>query len=375
MKNIIGKELCNVVISGTGIYTPKESISNEELVNSFNTYVDLYNQKNPDKEPLPYSSAEFILKASGIERRYTVNKAGILDIERMRPCIHERPDDAYSLQCEMSIESAKEAMERAAVNRQDIDMVLVSCSVIQRAYPGIAIEIQQALGIEGFAFDMQAACASATFGIQTAVDTILNGNATTILMVNPETCTAHLNFRDRDSHFIFGDACSAVILQKEECARNKHAFRILGTKLQTQFSNNIRNNIGFLNPLDPVNPDTYSKVFTQQGRKVFKEVVPWVSELVSSHLKNLNISGESLKRLWLHQANANMNRLIATKILEKEPEELEAPTILNEFGNTSSPGAVIAFHRYHEDLNSKDIGVLCSFGAGYTAGSVILEKI
>lgn len=364
-----------VVISGTGIYTPPDVITNEELVASFNTRVDHHNRQHPDKDPLPYSSAEFILKAAGIEKRHVIDKVGILDINRMRPRIFSRPDEAMSLQCEMSVAAAKEAMERANISSSEIDMVLVSCSNMQRAYPAISIEIQQALGIEGFAFDMNAACASATFGIQTAVDSILRNNARSVLMVNPELCTTHLNFSDRDSHFIFGDACSAVILQREEDAKNPHAFRVLGTQLKTQFSNNIRNNLGFLTPLDPENPDINTKVFTQQGRKVFKEVIPWVSELVLDHLNKLSISNQDIKRLWLHQANANMNRLIATKILEREPEALESPTILHNYGNTSSPGAIIAFHQHHTDLKSNDVGVFCTFGAGYTAGSVVVQKV
>lgn len=365
----------SVAISGTGIYIPKDCITNEELVSSYNTFVDRYNQENPSKTPLQYSSAEFIVKAAGIEKRFVTDKYGILDHNRMRPSIPERKDEEHSIQCEMSIKSAKEALERARVLPNDIDMVLVSCSISQRSYPGIAIEIQEALGIKGFAFDMSAACASATFGIQTAVNNLQQKSANTILLVSPEMCTAHVDFRERDSHFIFGDACSAIVLQRLEDVKNPHAFEIIGSQLKTQFSNNIRNNIGFLTPLDPVNPDARTRVFRQEGRKVFKEVIPWVSNLVLDHLKSLNISNKDIKRLWLHQANANMNRLIATKILEREPENLESPTILKDYGNTSSPGAVIAFHQFHEDMKSKDIGVMCSFGAGYTAGSIILRKI
>jgi beta-ketodecanoyl-[acyl-carrier-protein] synthase len=363
-----------VVISGTGIYTPKDILHNDELVASYNEFVDNFNSTH-DGEPLPYSSADFIEKASGIVNRYVTDKTGILNIKRMRPSIPEREDHHASLQCEMAAAAAKEAMEIAKINHTEIDTVIVSCSNFQRAYPAISIEIQQALNIKGFAFDMNAACASASFGIQTAANLINCRSSKTVLMVNPEICTAHVNYKDRDSHFIFGDACSAVILQKEEDCRNEHAFRILGTELKTEFSNNIRNNLGFLTPPDPSNPEINNKYFTQQGRKVFKEVIPWVSDLVLQHLELLKISNKDIKRLWLHQANSNMNRLIASKILDKEPLELDAPTILHEYGNTSSPGAVIAFHKYHQDLKKNDIGVLCSFGAGYTAGSVVLQKI
>ncbi|MCZ7176453.1 hypothetical protein NK362_26295, partial [Salmonella enterica] len=85
-------------------------------------------------------------------------------------------------------------------------------------------EVQEALGIQGFGFDMNVACSSATFGIQNAANSIQLGQARAILMVNPEVCTGHLNFRDRDSHFIFGDAATAVILERADLATSEHQF-------------------------------------------------------------------------------------------------------------------------------------------------------
>ena len=79
--------------------------------------------------------------------------------------------------------------------------------------------------------------------------------------------------------------------------------------------------------------------------------------------------------MWLHQANLGMNQLIARKLLGRDPEPHEAPVILDEYANTSSAGSVIAFHEFHEDLAVGDVGVLCSFGAGYSVGSVLLRKV
>lgn len=368
--------MTNIVLSATGLYIPPHTISNEELVDSFNRYVDEFNAKNPDHcEPLRHSSTDFIVKAAGIEQRYVVEKSGILDIDRMQPCIEERSDHLPSLQCEMAVEAAKEALERAEVLSDQIDAVIVAASNIQRPYPALAVEVQSALNITGFGFDMNAGCASATFAIQNAVDAITRGTANAVLIVNPEIMSGHVNFRDRDSHFIFGDACSAMVLQRQEDCRSKHPYQILGTLLKTQFSNNIRNNFGFLTPLDTKNQNNPDKLFKQQGRKVFKDVIPFVAETVQKHLSKLGIEASDLKRLWLHQANANMDRLIATKILNREPDSLETPIILNEYANTSSPGAIIAFHKYHTDLKSGDIGILCAFGAGYSVGNVVLKKL
>jgi beta-ketodecanoyl-[acyl-carrier-protein] synthase len=369
----------SIVISGTGLFIPAETISNDELVASFNNYVDRYNALHKadiaaGKTPLEYSSSAFIEKASGIKSRYVINKSGILNPERMAPAISERSDDAPSVQCEMAVEAIKEALEQANKTPQDVDAVIVACSNMQRAYPAMAIEIQQAMGIQGYGFDMNVACSSATFGIQVAYNTIKAGSARCVLVVNPEICSGHLDFTDRDCHFIFGDVCTAIVIEDSRFATVPR-FEIIDTRLQTQFSNNIRNNFGFLNRGDENGIGQRDKLFKQNGRKVFKEVVPMVAEQILAQLSANNLSSADLKRMWLHQANLGMNQLISKKVMGRDVDEKESPVILDEFANTSSAGSIIAFHRYQQDLQKGDLGIVCSFGAGYSIGSVILKKL
>ena len=370
----------NVVISGTGLYTPANSISNDELVASFNAYVEQFNADNAaaiasgEVEALTESSSAFIERASGIKSRYVIDKDGILDPQRMVPRIPERSNEQWGILCEMAVAAAEEALARAGKSAADIDGVIVACSNLQRAYPAVAIEVQAALGIQGFGFDMNVACSSATFGLQAAANSVQLGQARAILMVNPEICTGHLNFRDRDSHFIFGDACTAVVIERAELATSAHQFEIVGTKLVTQFSNNIRNNFGFLNRAAEAGMGARDKLFVQEGRKVFKEVCPMVAELIAAHLQENDLEVGEVKRFWLHQANLNMNQLIARKLLGRDAEPHEAPVILDTYANTSSAGSVIALHKHQDDLPSGALGVLSSFGAGYSIGSVILRK-
>ena len=372
--------MTQAVISATGLFTPPEAIDNEELVEAFNTYVQRYNERHAGEiergelDALEPSASSFIEKASGIKRRHVMNKSGILDPERMCPYLPERPNTEYSIQCEMSVKAANEALERAGVRASDVGAVIVACSNLQRPYPAVAVEVQDALGIDGFAYDMNVACSSATFGIQAAVDSIRNGHVRAVLVVSPEICSAHLNFRDRDSHFIFGDACTAVLVQAEEDVAPGQGFDVLGTRLKTRFSNNIRNNFGFLNRADESGIGQPDKLFVQQGRKVFKEVSPLVADLIESHLGEHSLSADDLRRLWLHQANLNMNDLIAKRVLGRTATEEEAPVILDEYANTSSAGSIIAFHQHHSDLDAGDHAVICSFGAGYSIGNVIVRK-
>ena len=370
----------SAVITGSGLFTPAESISNEELVASFNAWVDLYNADNSeaiaagDLEAKTHSSADFIEKASGIKSRYVINKAGILDPERMVPEIPERHNDEPSVMCEIACRAAEQAMDEAGVGASDLDAVIVAASNMQRAYPAMAIEVQSALGASGFAFDMNVACSSATFGIQQASDAVKSGSAAHVLVVNPEICTGHLNFRDRDSHFIFGDVATAVVVESDATAASGAGWDILDTRLQTQFSNNIRNNFGFLNRADERGIGQTDKLFIQEGRKVFKEVCPAVAEQITSQLADMNIAPDDLKRIWLHQANQNMNDLIARKVFGRDPAPEESPTILDQYANTSSAGSIIAFHKHSADLRCGELAVLCSFGAGYSIGSIVLRK-
>ncbi|MBA4162824.1 MAG: beta-ketoacyl-ACP synthase III [Novosphingobium sp.] len=367
------------VIAATGLFTPSESISNEELVESFNAYVAMFNAEHAAEiaagtvAELAPSSVEFIERASGIKSRYVMSKASLLDPEVMVPRWGERSNDEISVMAEMGVRACQDALARAGRDAKDVDAVLCAASNMQRPYPAMAIEIQQALGIEGFGFDMNVACSSATFGIQTAADFIRAGNARSVLVVSPEICTGHNNMRNRDSHFIFGDVATAVLVEAKDMAPANH-WEVVGTRLKTVFSNNIRNNFGFLNCANPESIGAPDKLFVQEGRKVFKEVVPMVGTMISEHADDLGFDPAGLRRLWLHQANQGMNRLIAQRVLGHEASEDESPTVLDTYGNTSSAGSIIAFHLNSEDLKGGDVGVICSFGAGYSAGTVFVRK-
>ena len=368
------------VISATGLFTPSDTITNEELVESFNRYVERHNADNAaaieagDVEALQTSSVEFIEKASGIKARHVMAKGPILDPEIMAPRWPERSNEELSMLAEIGVKAARQALERAGRDAADVDAVLCAASNMERPYPAMAIEIQQELGIDGFGFDMNVACSSATFGIQTAADYIRSGNARSVLVISPEITSGHLNWRDRDSHFIFGDVATAVLVEDAGIAPATH-WDILGTKLKTVFSNNIRNNFGFLNRASPDSEGKADKLFVQEGRKVFKEVVPMVAEMIVTEAENFGLDRQGLRRLWLHQANAGMNRLIAQRVLGHEATADESPTVLDTYANTSSAGSIIAFHKHSDDLEAGDTGLICSFGAGYSAGAVFVRKV
>ena len=369
-----------VVISGSGLYTPPYTISNAELVASYNAYADHMNTlQHADisaglREPIPHSSAEFIEKASGIKSRYIYAKDGALDIHRMRPNIPERPDDELSQQAEMALDAAQKALKAAQKTPADIDAVIVACAYTQRSYPAIAIEVQAALGVAGFAFDMLVACSAATFGMHRAYEMVKAGTARAVLVINPELVSPQVNYTDRDSHFIFGDVATAVVVEDGTNANAEHVYEILSTHAITSYSNNIRSNFGYMSHVTDADPYGADKLFHQAGRKVFKEVCPMAADHITTHLARHELDTTHVSKWFLHQANINMNTLICKKLLGRMATQEEAPIVLDEFANTASAGSVIAFHLHHASMQADDISLLCSFGAGYSIGSLVLKK-
>jgi len=365
-----------IVLSGAGFWCPEQIINNDELVASYNDYInELGFNMDSISDKAHYSSASFIEKASGIMSRNVIDKEGILDTGRMIPRLDVRRDDELSIQGEMAVKAARRALDDAGKDPGDVDAVIVSCTYLERPYPAIAVEVQHELGIQGFAFDMSVACSSATFGLHRAYDMIRAGTAKSVLVVTPEIMTPQVDFRDRTSHFILGDAAAAAVVEIRTGCKSPKCFEILGCRAKTVFSNSVRSNFGFLGRTQDVDPYAPDRLFHQDGHKVFKEVSLMVVDFLSRHLEDLGLENNRIRRWWLHQANSKMNGLIARRILGRDATQEEAPLVLGQYGNVAAAGCLVAFYLNHKDMNRGDIGVLCSFGAGYSMGSLVLKKI
>ncbi len=374
----------DIVISGTGVYTPPNRLSNEDLVAGFNAHVDKWNETHAaeiaagEMTAKDHSSCAFIEKASGIRNRYLMEASGLTEPDRMYPHLSDLAEDELSktpVQVKMALAAATEALTQAGLSGSDIDMVIISASVWERFVPSMATELQQILGAGGFAFDMAMGCSSATFGMSTAHDALSSGMANKALVVTAEYLSPLMAYEDRDGHFIFGDAAVAMVLEREEDTTSTSAFRIKDRKLFTEFSTNIQAGFGSRVLVERDRIDDPEQRFSQSGRAVFKELLPKVIEHVETHLASVGKRVEDFKRMWLHQANINMNMFASKKILGHEPSQDEAPTILDDYANTAGAGCMIAFNNYKDDFKSGDLGLICSFGASYSIGSFIVEKV
>ncbi|WP_274426724.1 beta-ketoacyl-ACP synthase III [Chelativorans sp. YIM 93263] len=375
------KPLSRVSLSGMGVEIPPDVITNEELVESYNRWVETENPRRARRgeDPLAPSDADFILHASGIRQRHVYERAGILDPERMAPFIPARDDASLSVMAEFGAKAAEKALADAELSGRDIDLVICSAAHHQRPYPALGIEIQQALGAQGAAFDMNLGCSSALGGLHTAVNLLRAGAHQRALVITPELITGHLNFRDRQTHFIFGDASVAVVVEAmDEGAERPGAFEIVDTRLWTKFSSNIRTNFGFLSRLaqeDPSALDMAGNLIKQSGNKVFKEVTVAGHRFIVDFLAEHGHTPHTMRRFWLHQANKRMNAMILKLAFGEEVGQDRAPTVLEELGNTAAAGAIIALEKNHRDMQSGDFGLLCAFGAGYSIGGALLRMM
>jgi len=370
-----------VVISGIGVEIPEASITNEELVASFNAWVDSENERRnaSGEEPLQRSDADFIYHASGIRTRHVIEREGILDPARMTPRFPARPDEALSLQAEFGVAASRRALSHAGLDADQIDLTICSSSHLQRPYPAIAIEMQQAMGMGGAGFDMGLGCSSASAALHVAVNLVRSGAHRRVLVVVPEIITGHLNFRDRQTHFIFGDAAAAMIVESIEDEETRDGrFEVIDTRLWTQLSNNIRTNLGYLTRAaqeDPFMIDMQGNMIKQVGNKVFKDVTVAGHRFIVDFLAEHGQTPDDIRRFWLHQANARMNAMILRLSFGHEVGHDRAPMVLDRLGNTAGAGAVIALEENHADMKPGDYGLLCAFGAGYSIGGALLRMM
>jgi beta-ketodecanoyl-[acyl-carrier-protein] synthase len=368
------KKMSKIVISGVGIYTPPNKISTQELAKTFNDYL-VSIQSSENKNNKYFIDPKFVENVIGVENRYVVDKSGILNPNIMHPIIEKRSADQLSLQAEMGVNAAKEAIAKSGKEIQDIQAVIVACTDVERSTPSIAIEIQTNLGIKGFSFHMSVACASALFGLHTACNMIASGTKTVLLVV-PEITSALVNFRDRESAFIFGDASAALVIENFDYCTSAEVFEIISTELETMFSNNIRCDFGYLKKYDPEYNYEKKELMHMNGLQVFRDMIDFIPEHIKNHLLKNNLHPKDIKQFWLHQANLKMNRQIARNLFGGDESNIQSrfPMIMNEYANTAAAGCIIALY-HHNDLENGEYGLISGFGAGYSVGSAVIQKI
>ncbi|MCE2593400.1 beta-ketoacyl-ACP synthase III [Motilimonas cestriensis] len=361
-------------LTATGIFIPPFCVKNQDLVVAYNQYAQFFNLENAASIDVGQVAAklrsddDFILRHSGILQRYYVTAEGVLDPDVMCPLLPEIDEEHTSLMAEMGKNAALDALHQASVQGHEVDLIIVAASNVQRAYPALAIEIQDLLGASGLAFDLCGAECSAVMAMQLASQAIACGTATKALIISPEIGSAQTDFRDRETHFLLGDACSALLV--ENIAKTD-ALEIVNFNIASQFSNQIRNNFGFLNRLAPDSLYSKDKLFHQTPPS-FPAIADAICTHLQQHLTELKLPLADVTQYFLQPTNRVLNQLIAEQLLTDVTEK-RVPDCVAQYGGTGAAGLGLSFH-LHQQLSASDYCVWVAFGAGFSVASMVLKK-
>ncbi|MGL4206299.1 MAG: beta-ketoacyl-ACP synthase III [Aeromonadaceae bacterium] len=366
-----------VVLTGSGLHVPPYEVTNQQLADVYNRYVHQFNQENGSAieagqiAPLKESSPDFIEELSGIRTRHFLTREGILDPDVMQPMLPATGLSRPSFQLQLAIPAIQQALDEADVAPDEIDALYLASSLCERTFPSVAIELQAFLGAKGMACAVHMAACSALYALQQANLLLQTGAAQRALIVVPEINSAQLDFRDRFSHFLFGDGCAVLLLEREDVAVGKAGFVVRSCRLESHYSTLIHNLNGDLLRTHPESRYLLERLYRQAGPAVGESLLPLVCTHIQQHLEHAGLAVADMTQFWLHQIDRHFQSAIA-QTLGLAPQRL--PSLLAQYGNLAAAGAPASFHHFKHILAPGEHGIMAAYGAGYAMGSILLTR-
>jgi 3-oxoacyl-[acyl-carrier-protein] synthase-3 len=315
-------------VLGTGGYLPEKVLTNEQISQTVDT------------------SDSWIYERTGIKSR--------------------RIAGANESASSMAEIAARQAIDMAQIDPEQIDLIVVATGTPDRVYPSTGCLLQQRLGIKScVAFDIQAACSGSIFALNIADQYIKSGAANTILVIGSEICSRVVDWSDRGTCILFGDGAGAVIL---------------GVSSETGIlSTHIHSDGEYEDLLYCPNPQAATEVnkheagfINMRGNEVFKVAVNTLGRIVDETLEANNLDKSAIDWLVPHQANI---RIIAATAKKLKMSMEQVVVTLEHQGNTSSASVLLAFNEAVRDgrIQRGQVILLEAFGAGFTWGSALIK--
>ena len=313
-------------IIGTGGYLPENVVTNHDLAARVET------------------SDEWIFERTGIRSR----------------CIVAAHETAAS----MAEIAARQAIEAAQIEPNDIDLIIVATGTPDNVYPSTACLLQHRLGVTGgVAFDIQAACSGSIFALSIADQYIKSGAAKTVLIVGSEVCSRIVDWTDRGTCILFGDGAGAMLLQAST------EVGVLSTHIHSD--GQYEDLLNCPNP-QAMGDDESLGYIAMRGNEVFKVAVNTLGRIVDETLEAHNMDKSEIDWLVPHQANI---RIIAATAKKLKMSMEQVVVTLETQGNTSSASVLLAFNEAVRDgrIQRGQTVLLEAFGAGFTWGSALVR--
>ncbi|MEE2904207.1 MAG: beta-ketoacyl-ACP synthase III [Myxococcota bacterium] len=320
-------------IIGTGSYAPEKILTNEELSKLVDT------------------SDEWITSRTGIKQRHIAREG-------------EQTSD-------MAAEASKKALEMAGLTASDLDMIIVGTISGDMPMPACAAFVQAKLGAKCPAFDVSAACAGSLFGLSIADQFVKTGAAKNVLVLGVELLSRILNWEDRNTCVLFGDAAGAMILAPSE----NESRGILSTHIHTDGDYTNILTIPGGGSISPMNEEMLEKKLNfvhMNGREVYKFAVRSLTSVIKEGLSAHGFEKEDVDHVVPHQANIRIVDAVLKNL--KIPKE---KTVLNidRYGNTSSASVPVTLDEAVRSgrIKEGELVAMMAIGAGMSWGSAMIR--
>ena len=319
-----------VKIIGTGRGIPQNIVSNDDLAKIMDT------------------SDEWIHTRTGIHNRHMVKEEGTTT---------------------MAVSAAENAMKKAGVSPEEIDLIIVGTVSGDMCFPSTACQVQAAIGaVNAVAYDISAGCSGFIFALNAAYGYIMSGMAKCALIIGAETLSKMVDWNDRSTCVLFGDGAGAAIVKGVESeggvlAVAQHSDGAGGDVL-TGKNRNVRN------PLVDNKEEVY--YLEMEGQEVFKFAVKMVPKCIMEVLEKAGKTLDEVDMFVLHQANCRIIESVSKRL--KVPME-KFPMNIENFGNTSAASIPILLDELNEagKIKEGDTIVFSGFGAGLTWGATLVQ--
>lgn len=323
-----------VSIKAFGAYAPRRIVSNDDLSKIVET------------------NDEWIVERTGIKERR----------------ISEGEDTSS-----IAVKAANQALERANLTGEDIDLIIVATVTPDKFTPSVACLVQKEIQAENaMAFDVSAACSGFIFGLQAACSMMkVTENFKNALVIGVETLSKIMNWEDRSTCVLFGDGGGAVVLSKGEGNGGIREFysKSLGKKGDCL----VVEAMPVINPFikDKNNDTNYQKIY-MNGGEVFKFATKVIVESIKKILEKSSLTIDDIDYIVPHQANL---RIIDYAVRKLKVDGSKFYTNLERYGNTSSASIPLALNEMYEKnlLKKGHKIILVGFGGGLTYGAVLIE--
>ncbi|NIR49488.1 ketoacyl-ACP synthase III [candidate division KSB1 bacterium] len=272
---------------------------------------------------------------------------------------------------DLASEAARNALADARMNAEDIDTIIVATVTGDVTFPSTACYVQQKIGaVKAAAFDIQATCSGFLFALSIADGFIASGKSKNTLIVGSELLTRIVDWKDRSTCVLFGDAAGAAVIS----SANGDGRGVLGTFIKTDGS------LGHLLwmpgggtrfPADVAVSENLNNI-KMEGPEVFKAAVTAMGDAATHILDKTGLTPDDIKLLIPHQANTRIINATAKRL--KLPEE-KVYVNIQEYGNTSAASIPVALHEAKGRglLEPGDACLMVAFGGGFTWGSAIVR--